>query len=192
MIFPILSHFNNHYGPRIVLKSPEVGNSIHLNHIPLLMDLYKDGFFIHEYETLRSINLIFEIESPLARGRVELLQISLICFDRQYDLSSFSDLLELFVVELKNIPNAYKAFHYYSDDSIKNEDKLNEVANLFYLFNQSLPKQEEIIRKSTKKMFTYGLSQFGKSNIIKNFQESLTISKPNTINFSSFEGYKSF
>ena len=192
MIYPLLCHFNNHYGPRIILKSPELSNSIHLNHIPLLMDLYKDGFFIHEYGTLRSINLIFEIESPLARGKAELLQISLICFDKQYDLSSFNELLDLFVIELQNISKAYKAFHSYSNDSAKIKEKYNEVASLFFLFNQSLPKNEEIIRKNTKKMLTYGLSHFGKSNIIKNFQESLNVYKSNTFNRSAFEDFNLF
>jgi hypothetical protein len=153
------------------------------------MDLYKEGFFIHEYGALRSINLIFDIDSPLARGKAELLQISLICFDKQYDLSSFNEILTLFVIELRNIAKAYKAFHIYSDESNGNREKFNEVASLFFLFNQALPKNEEIIRKNTEKFLTYGLSHFGKSNIMKNFQENLTTTKNNLENSPSFKDF---
>ena len=192
MIFPVLCHFNNRYGPKIILKAPELMNSFHLNHIPLLMDLFKEGFFIHEYSTIRSINLIFEIESPLARGKAELLQVSLICFDKQYDLSSFNEILATFVSELRNIPDAYKAFHFDTDDSSDCRERFNVVASLFFLFNQSLPKEKEMIEQNTQKFLTYGLTHIGKTNIIRNFRENLTMSRNHTENSSAFKEFTLF
>ena len=192
MIFPVLSHFDNRYGPRIIFKAPDLKKSFHLNHIPFLMDLFKDGFFIHEYGAIRSINLIFEIESPLARGKAELLQISLICFDKQYDLSSFNEILATFVSELRNIHNAYRAFHFDTDDSQNCRESFNDVAGLFSLFNQSLPKEKEKIEKITKKFLTFGLSLTGKTNIIRNFQENLTMSRSHTGNRIAFKEFTPF
>lgn len=173
MIYPLLSYFNNRSGPRILLKAPELRTSVHLDHIPLLMDLYRDGFFIHEYGAIRSINLVFEIPSPLARGSAEFLLLSLICFDKQYNLSSFREIMEFFVNELQNIPDVYKAFHCESNKILGAKEKFYEVANLFHLFDQSLPKEKAIIKQNANKIYTYGLSHTGKINIIKCLQKNL-------------------
>jgi len=156
------------------------------------MDLFKEGFFIHEYGAIRSINLIFEIESKKARGKAELLQLSLICFDKQYDLSSFSEILATFVSELRNIHNAYRAFHFDTDDSQNCRESFNDVVGLFSLFNQSLPKEKEKIDKITKKYLTFGLSLTGKNNIIRNFQENLTTSRNHTGNLNAFKEFTHF
>ncbi len=182
MIYPLLSYFNNRSGPRILLKAPELRTSAILDHIPLLMDLYREGFFIHEYGTIRSINLIFEMPSPMARGKAEILLLSLICFDRQYNLSTFGEVMEFFVNELQNIPDVYKAFHCESNKILGAKEKFYEVANLFYLFNQSLPKKEAIIRQNTNKIYTYGLSDMGKMNIIKGLQKNLLQARNNAVN----------
>lgn len=176
MIFPLLSYFNNISGPRILLKAPELRTSIHLDHIPLLMDLYREGFFIHEYGPIRTINLLFEIYSPLARGNVEFIMVSLICFEKQYNLSSFKEIMEFFVVELQNIPEVYKGFHCESE-KFGAKEKYYEIVNLFDSFNQSLPKEKAIIKQNANKIFTYGLSQTGKKNILKCLQENLLQAK---------------
>ena len=173
MIYPLLSYFNYRSGPRILLKSPELRSSFNLDHIPLLMDLYRNGFFIHEYGKIRSINLIFEIPSPMARGKAEILLLSLICFDKQYNLSSFREIMEFFVNELQSTPDVFKAFHCESNKILGAKQKFYEVANLFHLFDQSLPKKEAIIRQNTNKIYTYGLSDMGKMNIIKCLQKNL-------------------
>jgi len=187
MIYPLLSYFNNRSGPRILLKAPELRTSVHLDHIPLLMDLYREGFFIHEYGTIRSINLIFEIPSPMARGKAEILLLSLICFDKQYNLSSFREIMEFFVNELENIPDVYKAFHCESNKILGAKQKFYEVANLFHLFDQSLPKKEAIIRQNTNKIYTYGLSHTGKINIINSLQKNLLQDRYNAVKPSILE-----
>ena len=180
MIYPLLSYFNNRSGPKILLKAPELRASIHLDHIPFLMNLDRKGFFIHEYGPIRTINLLFEIHSPLARGSVELTMVSLICFDKQYNLGSFKEIMECFVIELQNIPEVYKGFHCESEKIFGAKGKFYEIVNLFQSFNQSLPKEKATIRQNANKIFTYGLSQMGKNNLLDKFQKNLMQAKYGT------------
>lgn len=173
MIFPVLSHFNNQYGPKVFLKAPELGNSINLDHITSLMDLYREGFFVYECGALRTANLFFEIPSPRARGHMELLMISLVCFDSKYNLNSFQEIMEFFVSELKHVPDIYKGFYYSSKKFPDAKKKFKAILNFFYSLNRSLPKDREIIQQNTFKILTYGLSQTGIKNIIKSLQEDL-------------------
>ena len=58
MLFSILSHFDHRYGPKILVSVPELPPSINLDHIPSLMDLYKEGFFIAEFQGVKTANPI--------------------------------------------------------------------------------------------------------------------------------------
>jgi len=178
MIFPLLSYFNSVSGPKILLKAPELDNSIQiLNHIPSLMDLYNEGFFIHEYGGIRTINQIFEISNPLTRGKTELLMISLVCFDDQYNLNSFKEILDFFVIQFQKIPDVCKAFQHVSKNPTKFNDKSQEILKLFYSFNRSLTKNKTLYTYNTNRSLTYGLSHLGKEYVIKSFQKNLINTK---------------
>ena len=172
MIFPLLCHFNHHSGPMIFLKVPELGNSIHLDHIPALMDLYNEGFFIHEYGGIRSANFIFEIPNPLTRGKAEMLMISLVSYDERYNLNSFQEILQFFVRQFREIPEVYKIFHHKSQYPSKKNTKLKAVSDFFHSFNYSLPKKDTYFMNNTNKTLMYGLSHLGKKKIIDNLQKS--------------------
>ena len=178
MIFPLLSYFNQVSGPTILLKAPELENSTQmLNHIPSLMDLYNEGFFIHEYGGIRSINHIFEISSPLTRGKVELLMISLVCFDDQYNLNSFKEILDFFIIQFQKIPDVYKAFQHVSKNPTKFNEKSQEILKLFYSFNRSLTKNKTLFTYNTNRSLIYGLSHLGKEYVIKSIQKNLINAK---------------
>ena len=74
----ILSHFHPTYGPKILLKAPESLNESEFYHLPALMDLYNEGFFIHTFGNYKSANYIFNIPNKGARGSIELLLVSII------------------------------------------------------------------------------------------------------------------
>ena len=173
MIFPLLSHFNHHSGPMIFLKAPELGNSIHLDHIPALMDLYNKGFFIHEYGGIRSANQIFEIPNPLTRGKAEILMISLVSFDEKFNLNSFQEILQFFVIQFREIPDVYKVFHLKSQaHSNEMNDKFLAILDFFQSFNQLLPKKDISFMNNINKMLTYSLSNLGKQKILKDLENS--------------------
>ena len=107
-----MSHFDTRFGPKLFLKVPESPSPIFLTQIPLLMDFYEKGFFIHEFGELKSFNLIFTIPSPGARGDIETLMISIIFLgEEDEDPIIFQTILDQFVLELKRIKDLYKGFY---------------------------------------------------------------------------------
>lgn len=188
MIFTILSYFDNIIGPKIFLQLPNVKIHISFDYIPLLMDLYKEGFFIHEFGELKTANLIFEILNPRARGRINRIMISIISIEKEYNLSlsSFREIMEFFVYKFKNIDNLYKGFYYNSMP--ETVEKHNEIKDFMYSFYQSL----NIFKQNMSKIFVYGLSPIGKSNIIKFLQEKFSQSRQQIGNIPIDRYYNSF
>ena len=101
----VLSRFDVKVGPKLFLNVPELESPIFLDHVPLLMDFYEKGFFIHEFGELKSSNLIFTIPSSQsqagARGDIETLMISIIIKDEEDgDPKVFQGLLEQIIHDL--------------------------------------------------------------------------------------------
>ncbi|MFX1256526.1 MAG: hypothetical protein ACFFAN_01600 [Promethearchaeota archaeon] len=190
MIFTILSHFDNIVGPMISLKIPKSTTPINFEKIPFLMDLYKEGFFIHEIDELKTANLIFEISSPIARGHIERLMFSIVSIEEKYNLSlrSFRDIMEFFVQEFKKIKNVYKGFHY--EILLKGREKYNEIADFIYSFHQILSDKITRANQNISKIITYGLSPLGKSSLIKSLQNKFLFSGHYLKNFSTFNPFK--
>ena len=59
MIIVILSLFDQIFGPRVLYHYPKVPDYLKLDHIPLLMDIYRAGFCIHKFGDLKTANHIF-------------------------------------------------------------------------------------------------------------------------------------
>ena len=189
-MFTILSVFDNRYGPRLFLKAPNLKTSIHLDHIPLLMDLFKEGFFVYEFGDLKTANLIFEIWSPLARGKKELLMITIGLYQGEYNLNlnSFQEIMEYFAVEFQNIKDLYKGFHH--NHIPGGSEKYNEIIDFVLSFYESLPKESEIIKQNLAKILTYGLSQSGKNSIINSLQEKISQSRQGIEAYSMLDRFK--
>ncbi len=184
MLFSILSHFDQRYGPKVFYSVPELPPAINLEHIPCLMDLHKEGFFIHEFGSIKTANLIFEIYSRFARGRREMLMLSVVTLDEEYNinLSSFKEIMEFFVGEFKKIDELYIGLRY--EDIPNAEDKYNEIVQFMYSFSNSLPDKRAIYKQTLSKILTYGLSPVGTSSIIQSLQEKIS-------HFKSIESFKS-
>ncbi len=166
MIGIILSLFDTCVGPKILLKYPKSIESVHVNHIPKLMDVFEAGFIVYEFGDLKSANFVFEVHNPIARGQKDTLMFSIISHNEQYqlNLNSFKDIIEYFVNEIRNISDLYKGLH--QDElarGIKEYKKLKKLISSFYNF---LPKEDVIFEPKLKKKLTFELSTLGKSAII--------------------------
>ncbi len=174
------------------LKLPKSRNPLVLEHIPLLMDLYEENFFIHEFGKLKTANLIFEIYSPVGRGRSERVMISIVSFDDEYNLrlSSFQEIMEYFAFQFKQIKDIYKGF--YSKNILGAPEGYNKIKDLFYSFYQSIPKARAIFNQKISKILTYELSPKGKNNIIEFLQKKFSESGQRIREFTIPYNFKIF
>lgn len=175
----ILSHFDNVFGPRIFLKAPD--NDDDFKHISQLMDLYKEGFFYHEFNKDKSANLNFQVPSIYARGNFELLMISYLVRDGQLNPGTAKEYLMKFVDQFKQIDDVYKGFYVESNKYAGDEQKLEEIKELFYAFYESIPAEINMFQFKQAKIFIYGITKAGKTTILQSLQNRLfTENKPNT------------
>ncbi|MFX1500521.1 MAG: PAS domain S-box protein [Promethearchaeota archaeon] len=171
----ILSYFHPRYGPKILLKTPESLDEKEFYHLPALMDLYDEGFFVHTFGNYKSANYIFNIYNKGARGNIETILISLI-FDVNsninYELSK--ELLIGFEREFQTIEEVYKAFYVENKQYEDASEKLKEVNDLFLTFYNSIPEENIVYKQKEAKILVFGLSYAGKTTIINYLKDKTT------------------
>ena len=173
----ILSYFDRIIGPKIFLTTPQnlMTNldEEYITQIKSLMGSDNTGFFTHNFSPeLKTANWTFNLSSKWARGRAELLMISIIISEEEPDYSTYEIILSKFVEKIKNIPDLYKAFYINSDAM---EDK-EEVQKKFTVLREELNNLYKII--IIKKIETEGqLVSFSKLNRDKNIELSHEIIK---------------
>ncbi len=134
----VLSYFDNILGPRVFLKAPESISNSDLEILPSLMDLNENGFFVHITDKFKSVNLIFNIFSEYARGKKEILLISIVTdINNEINLKLSRELLEAFAKQIKNVKEGYKAFHSNTSRHEFDAEKLQEIKQIFYTFYNS-------------------------------------------------------
>lgn len=170
-----MSRFDVRVGPKLFLNVPKLQPQIHLEHVPLLMDFYEKGFFVHEFGEDKSSNLIFTVPSPVARGQRETIMITIIFRNEEdVDPKSFQRLLELFVHELKEIKDLYKGF--YKKENIFEEShqihsKIKDLLNSVY---HSFPKETTSMKAKDINLVLFDFYKEGKSQIAKILLKSIS------------------
>lgn len=185
----ILSHFNQVLGPRIVLKIPESFDNESLNDIPRLLDLYQEGFFVYEKGDLSIANLLFKIQSPKARGGIEVLMISIVIFEEKTDPKFLKNVLEEFVIDAKYIKNVYRSLYSSTGKYDDAKEILEEVREYVFSFYQDLP-EETLFSDKNFGITMFGLSGVGKTSIgkfIEKHTEEILPSKNKQIKQLFFE-----
>ena len=168
----ILTHFNNTVGPVISLIAPEDGNiaKSDFEHIPDLMSLYRQGFFIHEFAGWKSANINFEMPSKYARGKAELLMLSLLIKEGDIDIQLVKEYFTKFADGLKDVKGAYKAFYLESDKYKGDLKKYMEIKDLFYGFYNSFPDEVSTFKSEPASIFMFGLHKAGKTTLVRSLQ----------------------
>jgi hypothetical protein len=164
----VLSHFDTRVGPEVFLHVPELNSQVFLDHIPLLMDFYEKGFFIHEFGEIKSSNLIFRVPSPVARGNTEVLMISIIFKDEECeDPKIFQGLLEQFVRELRQIEDVYQGFYRGEKGFEESYQVYTEIRDLLNTVYQSLPKETIFMKARDINLVLFDFFIEGKSQLAK-------------------------
>ncbi len=121
----VLSYFDKIIGPRIFLSYPDAKLELEGDLIDKLMKFFdldiNETFFeiilINKHK--RIINLYFELKSEWARGKKELVMLSLIMKER-YDSRLIYSFLVDAVQKIISTENIFKAF--YKDDNFRDND----------------------------------------------------------------------
>ncbi|MFW9822176.1 MAG: ADP-ribosylation factor-like protein, partial [Candidatus Thorarchaeota archaeon] len=179
----ILSHRNPYFPPYIFLQLPENIQREDLKQVPLLLDIYENGFFKHTFGTFKTANISFDIPSTYSKTEKERLLISLVVDGKSKINSTLAEeFLEALVEEFTNINDVFKAF--YVDSKIDKGDvaKLKEVKRLLKVFYVSFPDEEVIFEQKEARVLIFGLSNAGKTTIIKTRRKSVSKTTFPTIN----------
>jgi hypothetical protein len=181
MFVLVLSHFDSIIGPLVYSNVPKLLSGEVLDEIPRLLDFYQEGFFIYEFEDLRTSNLIFKIPSPTARGGEVNLMISIILMnDEETDLNIFRETLEEFAHEIKQIKDIYKAFEsskIYSTNQNEFNIKIEELLNSFH---SALPENTVSTEKMEINLVMFDFFEEGDSQlaeVFRNYISSVQYSK---------------
>jgi PAS domain S-box-containing protein/small GTP-binding protein len=179
----ILSHRSPYFPPSIFLQIPETIQREDLKQVPLLIDIYERGFFIHTFGTFKTANLIFNVPSEYSKTGVERLLISLVV-DGQSKIRSTSaeEFLVGLVDKFKKIEDVFKAFYVDSMFDEGDYNKLEEIRSLLSISFSSFSEEEVIFEQKEARVLIFGLSQAGKSTIIKTRRKSVSKTTFPTIN----------
>jgi len=179
----ILSHRSPYFPPSVILQIPEEIKRDDLKQVPLLIDIYERGFFIHTFGTFKTANLIFNVPSEYSKTGVERLLISLVVDDQSKIKSTLAEeFLAGFVEEFKKIEDVFEAFYLDSMFDKGDPNKLAEIRSLLSIFYNSFSEEEVIFEQKEARILIFGLSQSGKTTIIKTRRKSVSKTTFPTIN----------
>ena len=155
MIYVNLSYFDTILGPETLLTVPDTPNeeirecTNSLLNISEFIDL---KFFVYVSSAkLKTANIYTKIPSEWARGKLEMLLVSIILIEEDFSrLHLFEEVLEKIIAHLQKTRDAYKAFYSRQksredfDKIIAKQEELNEIL-LSYL-----PEIQNIVDEASK------------------------------------------
>ncbi|MHA1368278.1 MAG: hypothetical protein ACTSRA_00995 [Promethearchaeota archaeon] len=112
----LLSHFHTRLGPRPFIVVPKDFSGEILNETAKLMDLlYERGeFFIKDDVSggIKTINLSFEVPSAWARGKREMVQLSVFLMDDSVPVDTVKKHMNHFIESILSDADIFKGFYY--------------------------------------------------------------------------------
>jgi len=134
MFFLNLGFFNTIRGPQILCYYPDTLEEEKAQQIANLLnisELLKQKFFVYETSPqFKTVNYYFEIPSEWARGKKEMLLISLILIDEPIEQSHvFEEIMKEIAASIEEINDAYKGFYMY-DAGRDDYDAIEDINDL--------------------------------------------------------------
>ncbi len=153
MFFLNLNFFNTIRGPQILCYYPDSLDEEKAQQIANLLnisELLKQKFFVYETSPqFKTVNYYFEIPSEWARGKKEMLLISMILIDEPIEqIHVFEGLLKKIATSIEKIKDAYKGFYMYNaskGDYEENEEIYEMICQKVETF---LEETEETLKLS--------------------------------------------
>ncbi len=152
LITVVLSHFDTILGPMVFLHAPESIGEEKLESITKLFNLFEGGFNIHMWGNYKSANLFFDIPSESGRGKVEMLQISIVVdIDTSVNMNHLRELLRGFKKEISEINDCYKAFHVHDKRAPRDNKVYTELKDTFFSYFKSVKPSIEALKEAENK-----------------------------------------
>jgi len=149
VIIAVLSHFDRTFGPKVFLHAPENVKVEKLSPIADLFNLLEGKFNVHMWEKYKSANLLFDLPSYYGRGKVEMLQISVIVdINTPIKMNHMRELLREFKKDVFEIDNCYKAFYTQSSKFEGDETIYEELKATFSAFYKSLKPSIKALKEA--------------------------------------------
>ncbi|MFO7796373.1 MAG: hypothetical protein ACQERB_11775 [Promethearchaeati archaeon] len=142
----MLLYFDRTLGPRVFLTSPsDLAENLekqNVNKIKSLLDSGEEGFFSHYFsQELKTANWIFKIKSDWARGRREMLMITIIAPEEEPDFSYYEELLSKFIGKIKGTSGIFKGL--YIDSQIEGE--MNQIQKSYQILKEEVNNLYKIV-----------------------------------------------
>jgi len=155
MIYINLSFFDTILGPQTLCtipSSPEEDVSEHIKSLLNISEFIDLKFFVYvSSERLKTANIYVTLPSEWARGRLEMVLVSIILVDEEFNrLYVFEQVLEKIVAALNKVKQAYMGFYarYRDKSNIKKIDaKKDEIVQALEGF---LPEIQSVLEEAKK------------------------------------------
>lgn len=134
MVHLNLNYFNTIQGPQIFHTTPEDADENIVQSVANLLnisELVKQKFFVYEGADFKTVSLYFEIPSQWARGKKEMLLLSIIIPPATSieNKAPVQSLLEKMELEINQIENGFMAFYEYDYSRMEDfEDEIEDLA----------------------------------------------------------------
>ncbi len=184
----ILSYFHSIFGPKPLIQIPKVLSDERASEIAKLMDMAFDkGFFIHKFSDVITTNYFFEVPSPWARGKKEMVLVSVVFnSENEENLSIYETPLAEFASKFSKIRDIYQSFYISDFSKLKYkeaiQEKFKEAKNLMEELLKALPIETVSIQGKAAKLFIFGLDGAGKTTLLNRIKHNLFISTAPTLN----------
>ncbi len=166
-----LSYFDTHEGPKSLLSIPAIDSCIEDRVVSFLDSVHKECWSEFTAENLYSNSYYFEINSPIARGKKEMLLLSIL-LDKNERFEIPKDLVLDTVDWIKNEAKIYFAFHSKKSKHHDPAEYSAAIRKLEVKLGDLLDSINKAIRESKSgSVIIFGLDKAGKTTLINSFKE---------------------
>ena len=165
MIYLNFSYFNTIKGPQVMCTFPEGLNkdkALDIANLLNISELIKQKFFVYDIADFKTVNHYFEIPSEWARGKKEMLLLSIICVDEPIESDKeIENILEKIENKISGIKNSYMGFYSYDWDKAEDYDEVDDNQELIIkIVEESLDLVKDAIKKSREQSVQRILQSF--------------------------------
>lgn len=168
MIHINLSYFDTIMGPKtfcIIPHSSDKDIEEYTNNLLNISEFIDLKFFVYVSSThFKTANIYTQIPSEWARGNLEMLLISIILIDEDFNrLYVFEDLLERMAEELNNLEDAYLAFYSEYPNRAENERVHSKKREIIKILEGFLSEITELVKTAKKLPTTRDVIETGEN-----------------------------